>query len=263
MRANTSVQELLDFAIDAAWKAGRFAMAHFQTGVAVDWKEDASPVTLADRGAEKLLRDLIERRFPHHAVLGEEMGEDRDKDSDHLWILDPVDGTQSFIAGVPLWGVLVGLEISGEMVVGVAHFPALSEMVAAGRGLGCRWNGRPARVSSVSRLEDALLAYTNSTDMDRWGKGEFFGLLEGVTRLQRGWGDCYGHCLVATGRAEIMLDPIMSLWDCAALLPILEEAGGTFTDWKGEPTIRGNEAVSTNGALFEKVMERIKGDPRK
>ncbi len=256
----TSVREFLDFAMDAAWQAGRFAMAYFQTGVAVDWKEDASPVTLADRGTEKLLRELIERRFPRHAVLGEEMGQP-DKDSDHLWIVDPIDGTQSFISGVPLWGVLVGLEISGEMVVGVANFPALSEMVAAGRGLGCRWNGRPARVSKVSRLEDALLTYTSATDMDKWGKGEAFARLEQSTRLQRGWSDCYGYALVATGRAEIMVDPIMNVWDCAALLPIVEEAGGTFTDWKGEPTVRGDEAVSTNGALFEAVMEQIKGCP--
>jgi histidinol phosphatase-like enzyme (inositol monophosphatase family) len=263
MGPTTSVQELLNFAMDAAWQAGRYALAHFQTGVAVDWKEDASPVTLADRGAEKLLRELIERRFPRHAVLGEEMGHEPepDKDSDHLWILDPIDGTQSFISGVPLWGVLIGLEISGEMVVGVANFPALSEMVVAGRGLGCRWNGRSARVSKVSCLEDALLTYTSATDMDKWGKGEAFSRLEQSTRLQRGWSDCYGYALVATGRAEIMLDPIMNVWDCAALLPIVEEAGGTFTDWKGEPTVRGDEAVSTNGVLFEAVMEQIKGCP--
>ncbi len=263
MDRTTSVRELLDFAMDAAWEAGRFAMAHFQTGVAVDWKQDASPVTVADRGAERLLRQLIERRFPRHAVLGEEMGKEpqSDKDSNHLWILDPIDGTRAFVAGVPLWGVLVGLEISGETVVGVANFPALTEMVSAGRGLGCRWNGRLARVSGVSRLEDALLAYTSATDMDEWGKGEPFSRLARVTRQQRGWGDCYGHCLVATGRAEIMMDPIMHVWDCAALLPIVEEAGGTFTDWKGNATVRGDEAISTNGVLFEAVMEQIKGHP--
>jgi histidinol phosphatase-like enzyme (inositol monophosphatase family) len=260
MDGTISVRELLDFAMDAAFQAGRYAMAHFQTGVEVDWKPDASPVTKADRGAEKLLRELIDRRFPRHAVLGEEMGQP-DKDSDHLWILDPIDGTRAFVAGVPLWGVLVGLEISGEMVVGVANFPALSEMVAAGRGLGCRWNGRPARVSEVSRLKEALLTFTSASDMDEWGKGEPFSRLEEVTRQQRGWGDCYGHCLVATGRAEIMMDPIMNVWDCAALLPIVEEAGGTFTDWEGVATIRGEEAVSTNGALFDAVMERIKGHP--
>jgi myo-inositol-1(or 4)-monophosphatase len=113
MTKTTSIRELLDFAMDAAWQAGRYAMGLFQTGVAVDWKPDATPVTLADRGAEKLLRELIERRFPGHAVLGEEMGQgpQPDKDSSHLWILDPIDGTRSFVAGVPLWGVLVGLEI--------------------------------------------------------------------------------------------------------------------------------------------------------
>ncbi|MFQ5788989.1 MAG: inositol monophosphatase family protein [Acidobacteriota bacterium] len=164
----TSVREFLDFAAEAAWQAGQFTLSHFQSGLHVDWKADESPVTAADCGAEKLLRELIGRRFPDHAVVGEEMGEaDKpDKDSSHRWILDPIDGTQSFIKGVPLYGVLVGLEISGEMVVGVAHFPALKEVVAAGRGEGCHWNGRPARVSKVSRLGEALVVFTEPTGPD-------------------------------------------------------------------------------------------------
>ena len=153
---STTLRQFLDFAMEAAWQAGQLTLAHFQTGVAVDWKEDRTPVTVADQGAEKLLRELISRRFPDHAVMGEEFGE-TDKDSTHKWILDPIDGTQSFIRGIPLYGVLIGLEIDGEAVVGVSHFPALGEMVSAARGEGCRWNGRLARVSSVSRLEDALV----------------------------------------------------------------------------------------------------------
>ncbi len=255
MIESTSVQEYLDFAMDAAWRAGQLTLAHFQTGVAVDWKADQSPVTVADRGAEKLLRELIGRRFPGHAILGEEMGEDEnsEKDGSHRWIIDPIDGTQSFIAGVPLYGVLLGLEISGEMAVGVAYFPGLSDMISAGRGLGCRWNGRLARVSDVERLEDARLAFTDIADLEREER-DAWNLLKQATRIQRGWGDCYGHCLVATGRAEVMLDPLMKVWDCAALLPILQEAGGTFTDWKGRPTVHGPNAVSTNGPLFESVI---------
>ena len=255
MNESISVQEYLDFAIDAAWRAGQFTLAHFQTGVAVDWKADQSPVTVADRGAETLLRELIERRFPEHAILGEEMGEDEnsEKDGSHRWIIDPIDGTQSFIAGVPFYGVLLGLEISGEMVVGVAYFPGLSDMISAGRGLGCRWNGRLARVSDVERLENARLVFTDIAHLEREER-DAWSLLKQATRIQRGWGDCYGHCLVATGRAEVMLDPIMKVWDCAALLPILQEAGGTFTDWKGKPTVTSPNAVSTNGALLESVI---------
>jgi histidinol-phosphatase len=255
----TSPLTFLDFAMDAAWQAGQRTLAHFQTGVAVEQKADSSPVTIADRSAEELLRRLIESRFPDHAIVGEEFGE-TDRDSTYRWIVDPIDGTQSFIRGVPLYGVLIGLEIGGEMVVGVAHFPGLLEMVAAARGEGCRWNGRPAHVSNVSRLDQALVVYSACADFAPYGRAEAWARLQRATHIQRGWGDCYGHCLVATGRAEVMLDPIMNTWDCAALLPILQEAGGTFTDWDGNATIYNRNAFSTNGVLFDQVMAITKGE---
>jgi histidinol-phosphatase len=254
----TSTQTFLDFAIDAAWQAGQITLAHFQTGVAVEQKADESPVTIADRGAEQMLRRLIEDRFPDHAIVGEEYGE-TDRDSTYRWIIDPIDGTRSFIRGVPLYGVLIGLEIGGENVVGVVHFPGLGEMLAAARGHGCRWNGRPARVSDVSRLDQALVTYTDCTGFADYGRAEAWARLQAATHTQRGWGDCYGHYLVATGRAELMLDPILSAWDCAALVPILSEAGGTFTDWDGVATIYSGHGFSTNGVLFDQVMEVIKG----
>ncbi len=256
MAHTTSTHTFLDFAIDAAWQAGQSTLAHFQTGVAVEQKADESPVTIADRGAEELLRRLIESRFPEHAIFGEEFGE-AERDSIYRWIIDPIDGTRSFIRGVPLYGVLIGLEIGGEVVVGVAHFPGLGETVAAARGEGCRWNGRPARVSDVARLDQALVVYTSCADFALHGRDQAWVRIQGATQIQRGWSDCYGHCLVATGRAELMLDPIMNAWDCAALVPILQEAGGTFTDWNGEPTIYSGEALSTNGTLFSQVMEVI------
>jgi len=252
--ATLSTRELLEFAAEAAWQAGRATLAHFQARLDVERKPDDSPVTIADRTAEQILRGWIEERFPHHAILGEEQGQAPDKDSSHRWILDPIDGTQSFIRGVPLYGVLVGLEVSGEMLLGVAHFPALGEMFAAAAGEGCRWNGRAARVSRVSRLEEALLAYSDAREL-AGKRSSAWSRLQKVTRLQRGFPDCYGHCLVASGRAEIMLDAYMSAWDCAALLPILREAGGTFTDWKGETTIDGGDAFSTNGLLFRPSLE--------
>jgi histidinol-phosphatase len=252
----TSTQTFLDFAIEAAWQAGQLTLAHFQTGVAVEQKADESPVTVADRGAEELLRRLIEGRFPDHAIVGEEFGE-TDRDSTYRWIIDPIDGTRSFIRGVPLYGVLIGLEIGGENVVGAVYLPGLGELVAAAKGHGCRWNGRPAHVSDVSRLDQALLVYTDTAGFADYGRAEAWARLEAATHTQRGWGDCYGHCLVATGRAEVMLDPILNAWDCAALVPILQEAGGTFTDWNGKVTIYNRHGVSTNGVLFEQVMEII------
>ncbi|MGQ9625278.1 MAG: histidinol-phosphatase [Anaerolineae bacterium] len=251
------MRSFLEFAVEAAWEAGRITLAYFQTGLAIETKPDGSPVTVADRLAEEKLRSLIRARFPEHGILGEEMGR-QEADSEYLWIIDPIDGTRSFARGVPLYGTLVGLEIGGEPALGVAYFPALGEMVYAARGEGCYWNGRRARVSEVRALEEALLLVTDMADIARYGRSAAYAKLQKATAYQRGWGDCYGHILVATGRAEIMLDPVVSVWDCAALLPILQEAGGTFTDWEGSPTIHVNDAISTNGHLFETVMEMIK-----
>lgn len=249
-----SLSSLLEFALDAAWAAGQHTLAHFQSGVDVEHKADASPVTVADRGAERLLRELIAGRFPDHAVLGEEYGHD-DRRSSHRWVLDPIDGTQSFIRGVPFYGVLVGLEIEGVPRVGVCHFPALRDTFGAASGLGCWWNGRRARVSATARLEEAAVGYSDSRMLaDRLG--EHLPALHRTVRVLRGWGDCYGHCLVASGRLDAMLDPAMNPWDCCALVPILEEAGGRFTDWTGIARIDGGDAFSTNGRLHE-PMQRL------
>jgi histidinol-phosphatase len=252
---SVSLSSLLDFALDAAWQAGRVTLAHFQAGVAVDRKDDGSPVTVADRDGERLIRRLIEGRFPTHAVVGEEFGEAH-RGASHRWIVDPIDGTHSFIRGVPFFGVLIGLEIAGDPVVGVAHFPGLGEMIGAARGEGCRWNGRRARVSTVASLDAACLAYTDTRQIEE-RLGARWQALQAKTALQRGWGDCYGHCLVATGRVDAMLDPRMHAWDCAALVPILEEAGGRFTDWQGTRRIDGGDAVSTNGPLHEQILELL------
>ncbi len=252
------IRTLLEFAVDAAWEAGRITLAHFQTALTVEHKADRSPVTVADRRAEEKLRALIRQQYPHDAICGEEFGEDEGS-SGYRWILDPIDGTKSFVRGVPLYGVMVGVEAGGEPLAGVVHLPALGEMVYAARGLGCFWNGRRTHVSSVDRLDQALLTVTNPAAFAPAGKEAAYKALCAATQVQRGWGDCYGHILVATGRAEVMLDPVMNVWDCAALQPIIEEAGGTFTDWKGQPTIYGGDAISTNGRLFEQVVSLVQG----
>ena len=223
-----TLQDLLDFATEAAREAGALTLRHFRSGVGVEWKADASPVTVADREAEARLIELIQERFPEDTILGEEFGE-RPGRSDRRWIIDPIDGTRSFVRGVPLYGVLVCLEVEEVPTVGVAYLPAVDEMVCAGRGLGCFWNGERVHVSGTKELKDALLVYTDVGSFSRHGRGEAFQKLCKEAGLVRGWGDCYGHLLVATGRAEVMLDPIIAVWDCAALAPILEEAGGTMT----------------------------------
>jgi myo-inositol-1(or 4)-monophosphatase len=252
-----ALRELLDFAIEIAHEAGRSTLAYYQTGIEIETKTDLSPVTIADRGAEQLLRARIQRRFPDHAILGEEYGLTGAPGAACRWILDPVDGTQSFIHGVPLYATLIGVEVDGVSQVGVAYFPALDEMVHAARGLGARWNGRPCHVSTTDSLGAATFCYTAVDGFARNGRRGALDRLLGATRTHRGWGDAYAHALVATGRADLAVEPIMNIWDNAPLLPILTEAGGRFSDWTGAARIDGGDAVSTNGVLHEAVLSTL------
>ncbi len=253
-----SLDELLDLALSAAREAGEVTLRYFQKNPAVEIKADLSPVTIADRESERVLRQRIEQRFPDHGILGEEFGAVRES-ATYRWMLDPIDGTASFIQGIPLYGVMVGLEHAGEPSLGVVHFPALGETVWARRGGRAWWNGRRATVSKIAGLEDAALLTTDVKTFAAVGLDAAYQRLGAAVKLERTWGDCYGHVLVATGRAEIMLDPILDQWDACALLPILEEAGGRFTDRRGARTIRGGSAISTNGLLHDAVMRLIAG----
>ncbi len=255
---NDPMRDLHDFAVDLAWRAGRLTLAHFQTGVAAELKADASPVTVADREAERLCRAAIEQRFPADGILGEELGETR-AEAKRRWILDPIDGTRSFVRGVPLYGVMIALEEGDDVLVGVLHFPPLQETVSAARGIGCRWNGRPCRVSDVAAIEEALVLTTDAERLPRNELEEGWDRLRFRAGLVRTWGDCYGHALVATGRAEAMIDPVMKPWDAAALRPIIEEAGGVFSDLKGAGTHLGGSAISTNAALAGEVRTLLTG----
>jgi histidinol-phosphatase len=254
-----TLRSMLGFGLDAAWQAGRITLGYFQRQPAVERKSDNSPVTIADREAEQKLRELIGRYYPDHGIIGEEYGRQAGKSS-YTWLIDPIDGTKSFVAGVPLYGCLLSL-VEGDQaapVLGVAHFPALNETVYAARGEGCYWNGRRAHVSSVDKLSDATLTMSDIGGWVQYGKAAAWQNLVDSTYIQRTWGDAYGYALVATGRADVMLDGRMEVWDCGPLQVILEEAGGTFTDWQGNATIYGGEAIGTNGALFEQVMKVVK-----
>lgn len=252
-----SLAELMEFAVDAAARAGAVTLQHYQTALAAETKGDASPVTIADRDAERTLRALIAARFPDDGILGEEYGVIR-PDAPRRWILDPIDGTRSYVRGVPLYGVLIALEEAGKVLLGVAHFPALRETVAAASGLGCWWNGRPARVSDVSRLEDSLILTTDVEKMEELGRRASWNAVRARAGTVRTWGDCYGHVLVATGRAEAMLDPVLAQWDVAALFPIVEEAGGVFTDWAGNRTHLGGSGIATNAGVADEVRGALR-----
>jgi len=199
------------------------------------------------------LRKEIRERFPQDALIGEEEGE-LEGTSDRRWIVDPIDGTFAFVHGVPFYGVLIALEIDGEPTLGVINMPGLNEIVYAAKGLGCFYNGATARVSTTESLEESLLLCTDFSACHKFGFGAAIDEFQLRARSTRTWGDCYGYVLLATGRADVMLDPVMNIWDCAALLPVVTEAGGTFTDWKGQTTIEGGNAIATNGLLFNEVM---------
>lgn len=253
------LQSRLDFALNAYSAAKAFIMGYYQAAeLEVERKRDSSPVTAADRGAEQLLRAEIAREFPDDGVLGEEFG-DTPGTSGFRWILDPIDGTKSFIHGVPLFGTLIGLEFEGQCVLGVCGFPALEEVVYGATGLGAWWQRgaaapRRAWVSNVKTLSESLFCCTSIQRWETIGRRDAFDALVSQAHLARGWGDCYGHALVATGRADVMVDAGLNPWDGAALVPIIREAGGHFVDWKGEATIYGGNGVSVNSHLKDEVL---------
>jgi histidinol phosphatase-like enzyme (inositol monophosphatase family) len=257
--SDTGLQGLLDFGVSIAREAGEITLRYFRRTFETHLKGKDDFVTQADIEAENFLRREIEKNFPEDAIIGEEGGERRGS-SGRRWIIDPIDGTYSFVHGVPLYGVLLGVEIDGKPSVGVVNIPALGEIVYAAKGLGCFLNGERSRVSQTRKLEDALLLATDFGACEHYGFGAAADVLQRRASMRRTWGDCYGYLLVATGRADVMLDPKLAVWDCAALLPVVEEAGGTFTDWKGQRTIHGGNGVATNGLLFEEVMEIIEAN---
>jgi histidinol-phosphatase len=251
--AGESLRDLLEIAVELSEKAGEITLRYFQGQFAVETKPDASPVTIADREAEAYIRQAIESRFPDDGLIGEEFGEMR-AEARRRWIIDPIDGTFSFVHGVPLYGVLIAVEQDDEPVLGVIRLPALKETVAAAKGEGCHWRGQRAQVSNTSVLSDAVCLTTGTDVKSEPGLSAALDRLGQTAGPARTWGDCYGYALVATGRADVMIDPLMHVWECAALLPIIEEANGRFTDWQGQRTIRGGNAVASNGLLHDQVL---------
>ncbi|MFO0547463.1 MAG: inositol monophosphatase family protein [Polyangiaceae bacterium] len=242
----------LDLAIEVARTTGRVALGHFRENATrrhllVEAKRDGSPVSEADRAAERAARELLGRARPADGVLGEELGLEREHAA-RRWCIDPIDGTKAFLAGVPLWGSLVAL-VEGETVhAGAAYFPVTDELVAAAPGRGCVTAGSRAGVSEIADVGRALVLTTDASFPDALECVAPWAALATAARLARTWGDCYGYYLVATGRAELMTDGRLSPWDAACFLPIIEEAGGVVTDWDGHRTAFGRGLIATNRA---------------
>lgn len=246
--------------------AGELTLKYFQTGVDVERKDDDSPVTVADRDAEQLLREEIASRFPLDGIIGEEFGA-VDGESGFNWILDPIDGTKSFISGVPLYGTMVGVEFQGEAIVGAVFIAGLNEMIYAAKGQGA-WHVVEQRAPVRARVNNSWqdlsqgLFVTSQIDTFRErGAENVYRELEERAYITRTWGDCYGYLLVATGRAAAMVDPKLNVWDAAAVQPIIKEAGGEFVDWQGKSTIYSGDAIGTTPKILEQVLRATQKAP--
>lgn len=257
---NADRRNRYDAAIDAAQEAGRFALGYFDCGVAVEWKKDQSPVTLADRGAEEMLRKALLGKFPGDGFLGEEFGATPGT-SGYRWIIDPIDGTRSFVRGIPIWATLVGLEYRGELIAGVCYLPAMNQLYRAMRGDGAFRDDRRLHVSAVGTLEKAHVYYSSISWFMKAGHEKQFLDLVKLTERQRGFGDFYGFLMVAQGAGEIMVEHGVHAWDIAALEPIIAEAGGKLTAWDGRFDLDKPDVIASNGLLHEQALRVIHGLP--
>ena len=249
---------LLDAVAEVARVAGDTALRHFRPGIAVETKRDGTPVTAADRAAERAAREWLRARFPDDGILGEELGEERPA-ARRRWVLDPVDGTKTFVRGVPLWGSLVAVHEGETVLAGAIYCPAVAELVAAAPGAGCWLNGSRCAVSTVSDLAAAAILTTDEHFTGRPRGADVWSALAARVALSRSWGDCYGYLLVATGRAELMTDAVLSPWDAAPLFPVIAEAGGVCTDWRGVANpFSGAGVVATNAALAGEIRAALR-----
>jgi myo-inositol-1(or 4)-monophosphatase len=252
------MDEWIGLTRELAAASGALILKHYGTALDVEAKPDRSPVTVADRQAEALLRRMIEARLPGHQVLGEEAGLSGPPGAEYQWVLDPIDGTKAFIHRVPLFGTLIALLHQGEPILGAIHLCALGELMIGAAGRPTEVNGRPVRVSATGLLERATVLYTDSHGWTQKGLGQAFQRVQERAWLVRGWGDCFGHFQVAAGRADAMFDPVLNLWDVAALKPCVEGAGGRLTDLQGQGG-PGTSALSSNGLLHEELLDLIRG----
>ena len=254
---NAAWRTRYELAVDAARRAGELARTFYESTFEIEKKSDDSPVTRADREAESLIRAMVGKAFPHDGFLGEEFG-NAPGTSGFRWVIDPIDGTKSFVRHIPLWATLIGLEYRGEQIGGVAQIPVFAMTYRALRGDGAFVNERRMRVSSIEALADSLICYSSINWFTRAGREKTFIELANRTARQRGYGDFYGFVLVAEGAAELMVDHGVNPWDIAATKAIIEEAGGAFTDWDGRQTIERPDVVASNGLVHNEAVSILR-----
>lgn len=250
--------DLFNFCFELTRASGAIIRRYYRSGYTVHTKHDESPVTVADREAELALRDCIMRTFPDHGILGEEHGLHQ-PEAPWRWVLDPIDGTKNFISHSYLFGTLIALLYEERPVLGVIHHPVTDDFLI-GDGQGAWLNGTAVHVRPCARIEDALMLTSDPFSAHEYANGPAFDALAHRALRFNTWGDCHGYFLVAIGGADLMLDPIMSIWDLAALIPILEGAGGRITDWHGRDAALGSSAIATAGAIHEEVVRLLNAE---
>lgn len=249
------MNELKNFCNYLADESGKIIRSYFRSSVIIETKSDQSPVTVADKKAEEKMRELIMKEFPGHGILGEEFGAHND-DAEYKWILDPIDGTKSFISGAVTFGTLIALLKNGEPILGVINQPVLNEFLI-GDNISAELNGSPVKVRECFTLSAATLLTTDHLNVDQYQNIQKFDELIRKVKLYRQWGDCYGYYLVATGYADVMIDPIMSVWDSMALIPVIRGAGGTITDYHGNDPVIGNSIIASGKGLHETLIKEL------
>ncbi len=248
-----NINELKRFCKNLSDESGKIIRQYFRTGVNIESKTDQSPVTIADKNAEEKMREMIMKEFPSHGIVGEEFGS-YNENAEYTWILDPIDGTKSFICGAVTFGTLIALMKNGEPVLGVINQPVLNEFLI-GDNYVSELNGKQVKVRKCSNLSDAVLLSTDHLNIEEYQNKNGFDKLMRKVKYYRMWGDCYGYYLVATGFADIMIDPIMNAWDLMALIPVIRGAGGTITDYQGNDAVKGKSSIATAGAIHEEVIK--------
>lgn len=235
-----------------AKESGEIIKKYFRKDFSIDLKGDDSPVTIADKSAEEVMRELIMKQYPEHGILGEEFGA-HNEDAEYTWILDPIDGTKSFVCGAPTFGTLIALKKNDVPILGVFNHPIYNEFMI-GDNKVTKLNGEEVKVRECDKVEDAVLLTTDHLNIEEFQDIEKFEKLMRKAKLYRQWGDCYGYYLVASGYADIMIDPIMSPWDITALIPIIRGAGGIITDYHGGDPVKGESAIATAGSIHQQVV---------
>lgn len=247
--------EHLKFAKHLAAMSGEVIKKYFRTKISIDQKEDDSPVTIADKKAEEIMREAILKEYPDHGIIGEEFGIHK-VSAEYKWVIDPIDGTKSFICGSVSFGTLIALLKNEKPIIGVFNQPILNEFLFGDNDVALL-NEQKVTVRNCDNLSDAVLLTTDHLNIEKYQDAKKFDSLIRKVKIYRGWGDCYGYYLLSTGFADIMIDPIMSVWDIAAIVPIVKGAGGIITDYHGNDPLKGNSIIAASPHIHSDVIREL------